>query len=100
MGKTMDYYRKNPKAYRAKLATDKKINARPEQRKKRSQLVKANRDRGTYGNGDGKDLHHSKNGKLVSMSQSKNRGMKGEGGRKKGKRKTKTIKANLSWRRK
>ena len=33
--------------------------------------------------GDGKDIHHVGN-KLTVMSASKNRGMKGEGGRKKG----------------
>lgn len=78
MGKTADYYHSHPAAYKAKLKTDKKINARPEQRKKRSQLVKENRKRGTYGNGDGLDVSHPRPGKkrMTLESQSSNRGAK------------------------
>lgn len=57
-------------------------NNSPERIKYRSELNKANRKRGTYGNGDGKDLHHSKDG-LRSEPASKNRGRK-EKSRKKG----------------
>jgi hypothetical protein len=45
-------------------------------KKKRAELNKYNRKKGTYGNGDGKDASH-KNGKIVGMeSASKNRGRK------------------------
>ena len=45
-----------------------------EKRKKyRAALNKANRKAGTYGNKDGKDMSHTKSGKLVKERQSKNR---------------------------
>ena len=66
-----------------KAKEDKKINARPEQKKKRKELNAYNRAKGTYGNGDKKDASHV-GGKIVGFeSQSKNRGKLGEGGRKK-----------------
>ena len=48
---------------------------------KRSKLNKENRKRGTYGNGDGKDVSHAKGGKTRLMSQSKNRAANGHGKR-------------------
>jgi len=74
MGKSTSYYQKNSAARKKKAATDKKINSRPGQRKKRVELVKARRKKGIYGKGGG-DLHHSKKG-LVRESVSKNRGRK------------------------
>ena len=44
---------------------------------KRAALNKENRKRGTYGNGDGKDVSHKKNGKTFLESASKNRARKG-----------------------
>jgi len=44
---------------------------------KRSALNKENRKRGTYGNGDGKDVSHRKNGKTFLEAASKNRARKG-----------------------
>mgnify|MGYP000504165059 CR=1 FL=1 len=45
-----------------------------EKRKKyRAALNKANRKAGTYGNGDKKDMSHTKSGKVVKEKQSKNR---------------------------
>ena len=44
---------------------------------KRSKLNKENRERGTYGNGDGKDVSHKKNGKTFLEAASKNRARKG-----------------------
>jgi hypothetical protein len=74
------YYAKNPKARRKKAATDKKINARPEQRRKRSELVKKNRAADKRGvNRNGKDYDHATK---RYISSSKNRGRRGEGGRK------------------
>ena len=46
----------------------------PERIKYRAELVKYNRDKGTYGNRDGKDASH-KDGKIIGMEdQSINRG--------------------------
>ena len=66
-----------------KAEYDKKFNKKPGQRKKRAQLNKYNRDKGTYGNGDKKDASHI-GGKIVGFeSESKNRGRR-EKSRKKG----------------
>lgn len=43
---------------------------------KRAKLNKINRDKGTYGNGDGKDVSHMSDGSVVLENQSKNRGNK------------------------
>lgn len=52
---------------------DKAYQSTPARKKYRASLNKANRKAGTYGNGDGKDMSHTKSGKLVKESQSKNR---------------------------
>lgn len=44
---------------------------------KRAALNKENRKRGTYGNGDGKDVSHRKSGKTFLEKASKNRARKG-----------------------
>lgn len=72
-----EYYRTHPRARRKKAATDKAINARPEQRKKRAELNRENRKRGRYGKANGKDLSHTKNG-LVYKDQSVNRGSRSD----------------------
>ena len=52
----------------------KKFQSSPERIKYRAELVKYNRDKGTYGNRDKKDASH-KGGKIVGFEdQSKNRG--------------------------
>ena len=52
----------------------KKFQSSPERIKYRAELVKYNRDKGTYGNGDKKDASH-KGGKIVGFeAQSKNIG--------------------------
>jgi len=66
------YYRSNPEARRKKAATDKKVNARPEQREKRAELSKERRKRGVMGKG-GKDMSHTKDGRIVTEDASKNR---------------------------
>ncbi len=73
MSKTSDYYKKNPKARKKRLEYQRKYNKRQEQRKKRSLLNKENRRRGTYGNGDRKDVSHRKDGSTFLEAQSKNR---------------------------
>ena len=55
----------------------KKYDASKLQIRKRSKLNKENRRRGTYGNGDGKDVSHKKNGKTFPEPASKNRARKG-----------------------
>ena len=56
----------------------KKYDASKLQIKKRSALNKENRKRGTYGNGDGKDVSHRKNGKTFLEKASRNRARKGK----------------------
>jgi hypothetical protein len=52
----------------------KKFQSSAKRRKYRAELVKYNRDKGTYGNGDGKDASHKK-GKIVGFEdEKKNRG--------------------------
>jgi hypothetical protein len=52
----------------------KKFQSSPERIKYRAELVKYNREKGTYGNGDGKDASH-KGGKIVGFETEKtNRG--------------------------
>ncbi|NRA77253.1 MAG: hypothetical protein HRU18_03510 [Pseudoalteromonas sp.] len=81
MGKSTEYYRKNAKARRKKAATDKKINARPSQVKKRVEANRARRKAKAAGkNVKGKDYDHAVK-RFVKSST--NRGRKGEGGRKK-----------------
>jgi len=81
LSKSAKYYRDNPEARKKKAATDKKVNARPEQRKKRSELSTKNRkyDR-KYGRAKraGRDFDHA-TGSYVKSST--NRGRKGEGAR-------------------
>jgi hypothetical protein len=76
LGRTAKYYRDHPEARKKKNAYQKKYNKRPEQIKKRAELVKLNRKMGTYGNGDKKDVSHKSNGKVSLRAQSKNRGDK------------------------
>lgn len=77
--KSAKYFAKNPKARAKKNAAQKKINAKPAEKKRRAELNKYNRDAGTYGNGDKKDASHCK-GKITKMeSESKNRARNGKG---------------------
>lgn len=71
--RTSEYYKKNPKAKAKRLSYQKKYDAKPMQIKKRVELNKENRKRGTYGNGDGKDVSHTKKGTTVLEKASKNR---------------------------
>jgi hypothetical protein len=66
----------------------KKFQSSKKAKKKRAELNKYNRKKGTYGNGDGKDASH-KGGKIVGMEKaSKNRGRR-EKSRVKGSRRKK-----------
>lgn len=64
-----------------KLAYDKKYQATAERKKYRAKLNKANRDAGTYGNGDGLDMSHTKSGRVVKESAKKNRARNGQNGK-------------------
>lgn len=73
------YFASNPEARAKKNAYNKAYHATPERKAYRASLNKANRSAGTYGNGDGKDASHTKSGKLVKETASKNRARNGKG---------------------
>lgn len=72
-------YRKNPESYKKKLEYDTKRNRRPEERADRVELQRERRRRGVDGKG-GKDMSHTKSGKMVpedpSTNRARNRGRK------------------------
>ena len=75
---TSAYYKKNPAARRRRLKQQAKYNKKPAQKKKRAELNRINRKKGTYGNGDGKDVSHCKGGgtkmEKASTNRARNRG--------------------------
>jgi hypothetical protein len=73
--KTAKFYATHPEARAKKAAYDKRNDARPERRARRAELTKINREKGTAGNGDGKDWSHTKNG-VVMKKASVNRASK------------------------
>lgn len=77
--KTQKYYDSHPEAKKKKAAYDTKYHATPERKKYRAKLNKINRDRGTYGSGDGLDASHTKSGKIVMEKASTNRARNGGG---------------------
>jgi hypothetical protein len=83
LSKSAKYYRSNSKARKAKQNYDTKYHGTAKRRAYRSDLNKENRRRGTYGNGDGKDVSHTRKGTTVLESQSKNRARQGAGGKRK-----------------
>jgi hypothetical protein len=74
------YFQSNPKAKAKKDAYNKEYHSTPARRKYRSELNKENRKAGTTGNKDGKDMSHTKSGKVVKENQSANRRRNGKGG--------------------
>lgn len=70
--KTAKYYRDNPEAYKKKLKYDTESNKSEKDTKYRSELRQERRKRGVDGKG-GKDMSHTKSGKLVPEDPSKNR---------------------------
>ena len=79
-GKSAAYYRKNPKARAKKNAAQRKRNKTSANKTCRAELNAARRKDGNYGKG-GKDYSHTKSGKLVRESSSKNRGRQGANGK-------------------
>ena len=71
----------SPSSIARKRAYDKKYASTDRQKKYRAELNKANRDAGTYGNGDGKDMSHKKDGKMALEHQSRNRARNGRNGK-------------------
>lgn len=70
--RTAKFYRSNSDARARKAETDNKVNRRPSQLAKRRELAEERRERGMMGKG-GPDLSHTKDGRLVKESASKNR---------------------------
>ena len=81
-GKHPSYDKLNwsPSSIARKRAYDKKYHQTKERRKYRAELNKANYRAGTYGNGDGKDMSHTKSGKLVLELSRINRARNGKNG--------------------
>lgn len=71
--RSSNFYKSNPKARAKRLAYQRKYNKSDLQIRKRVQLNKINRKAGTYGNGDGKDVSHRRDGSTFMEPQSKNR---------------------------
>lgn len=80
LSKSAKYFRNNPEARKKKNEYNKEYHSTPERKRYRVKLNKANRQAGTYGNGDGKDMSHTKSGKLIKESQSANRARNGKDG--------------------
>ena len=68
---TSNYYKSNPKARRKRLKQQAAYNKKTVQ--ERVELNRINRQKGTYGNGDRKDVSHRTDGSTVLEDQSKNR---------------------------
>ena len=75
LSRTARYYRKNKKARKKHNEYQKEYNKKPSQVKRRVKNNRENREFGTYGNYDGKDVSH-KGGRIVLESEHKNRGSK------------------------
>jgi len=69
--KSSNYYKKNKKSYAKKKKYDSKYSSSEKRKNYRVKLNLFNRKKGKKG--DGKDASHTKSGKLVLESQSKNR---------------------------
>lgn len=64
-----------------KLAYDTKYQATEKRKNYRVKLNKANRDAGTYGNGDNLDMSHTKAGSMVPENKMSNRARNGQNGK-------------------
>jgi hypothetical protein len=79
--KSAKYYASNPKARAKKKSYDTSYGKTTKRKKYRAALNKENHERGTYGNGDGKDVSHKKNGRTTLEKASKNRARNGANGK-------------------
>jgi hypothetical protein len=73
------YFQTHPEARKKKNEYNTKYHATPERIKYRDGLNKANAQAGSK-KGDGKDMSHTKSGKLVLESQKNNRARNGKSG--------------------
>jgi len=80
--KSAKYFASHPEARAKKNAYNKEYHSDPTRVNYREDLNRANRKAHTYGNGDGKDMSHTKAGKLVKESRSTNRARNGKGNNK------------------
>ena len=71
--RTSKYYKENPEANKKRLNQQARYNRQSLQIQKRVELNRENRKRGTYGNGDGMDVSHKKDGSTFLEKASKNR---------------------------
>jgi len=76
LSRTAKYYRKNAEARKKRNAYQKKYNKKRSEVEKRVELNRLNREAGTYGNGDKKDVSHKDGRKPRMQGESKNRGSK------------------------
>lgn len=79
--KSAKYFQTHPEARKKKNEYNTEYHSTDERKSYRAGLNKANRDAKTYGNKDGKDMSHTKVGKLVREAASKNRARNGKGGK-------------------
>jgi hypothetical protein len=79
-GKHPSYDKLNmsPERRKKKIEYDKEYSASEKRKAYRVELNKANRAAGTYGNKDGKDMSHTKTGRLVAERQAANRARNGQ----------------------
>jgi hypothetical protein len=70
--RSAQYYRDNPDAREKKKKYDTKYHDNDSRREYRAELARERRKRGVMGKG-GKDMSHTKDGKIVAESASKNR---------------------------
>jgi len=79
MRKSAKYYAKNPEAAAKKAAYQRKYNKKPTVKKASEERWSERRRRGIAGKG-GPDLSHTRKGKMVLESRSKNRARNGHNG--------------------
>jgi hypothetical protein len=80
-GRTARYYAANPEAREKRLKYQREYNKLDKERKKRVELNRANREKGTYGNGDNLDMSHTRGGKMVKEHYRMNRARNGANGK-------------------
>jgi hypothetical protein len=80
--KSAKYFASHPEARAKKNAYNKEYHSDADRVNYREDLNRANRNAKTYGNGDGKDMSHTKSGRLVQEARSANRARNGKGNNK------------------
>ena len=78
---TMDYYKKNPEAYKKKIAYEARRRKTERERERFNERRREKRRLGLEGKMGNRDMSHTKDGRLVLEHRSKNRARNGEGGR-------------------